>query len=214
MADMRDSIAPSIATVIAGTISVPSNSIRIAGQWRPGNPEGIPPNLVPIVSTGNLKATTTTVPRHKATIAPGMRFDIRLARTMMPIAASASPVARGDHVEKPTPSVCSLGTNSLGTFSMARPKKSRICVLAINTAMPLVKPTTTGRGMNRTADPIPVAPNTTSITPAITVQTNSPSTPWSATMPATMTTKAPVGPPIWSRDPPSSEINPPAMMAV
>ena len=34
-----------------------------------------------------------------------------------------------------------------------RPKKSRICVLAMRTAIPLVKPTTTGRGMKRTADP-------------------------------------------------------------
>jgi hypothetical protein len=33
-------------------------------------------------------------------------------------------------------------------------------------------------------------------------------------MPETMTTKAPVGPPIWSRDPPRSEIRPPATMAV
>ena len=33
----------------------------------------------------------------------------------------------------------------------------------MSTAMPLVNPTTTGRGMNRTADPMPVAPSTTSM---------------------------------------------------
>jgi hypothetical protein len=33
------------------------------------------------------------------------------------------------------------------------PKKSLICVLAMTSAMPLVKPMTTGRGMKRTAVP-------------------------------------------------------------
>jgi hypothetical protein len=33
-------------------------------------------------------------------------------------------------------------------------------------------------------------------------------------MPYTMTTKAPVGPPIWTRDPPSAEIRNPAISAV
>ena len=49
------------------------------------------------------------------------------------------------------------GRKSPGTASTRRPKKSRICVLAIRTAMPLVNPTTTGRGMNRTAEPMPVS---------------------------------------------------------
>jgi hypothetical protein len=34
-----------------------------------------------------------------------------------------------------------------------------------------------------------------------------------ATMPATMTTNAPVGPPIWVREPPSAEIRKPATTA-
>jgi hypothetical protein len=34
-----------------------------------------------------------------------------------------------------------------------------------------------------------------------------------ATMPATTTTKAPVGPPIWKRDPPSAEMRKPVMTA-
>ena len=38
------------------------------------------------------------------------------------------------------------------------PKKSLICVLAMTSAMPLVKPMTTGRGMKRTAVPVPVRP--------------------------------------------------------
>lgn len=41
-----------------------------------------------------------------------------------------------------------------------------------------------------------------------------PGYPNSATTPATITTKAPVGPPIWTRLPPSAEITKPATMAV
>ena len=66
---------------------------------------------------------------------------------------------------------------SPGMRSTVRPRKSRICVLAMITAMPLVKPTTTGRGMNLTAVPMPVAPRMTSMTPAIIVHMNRPSTP-------------------------------------
>ena len=41
-----------------------------------------------------------------------------------------------------------------------------------------------------------------------------PAMPKRATMPATMTTKAPVGPPIWVREPPSAEMRKPATTAV
>ena len=44
-----------------------------------------------------------------------------------------------------------------------------ICVLAIRMAIPLVNPTTIGRGINFTAEPMPVAPSTISSTPAMIV---------------------------------------------
>ena len=80
--------------------------------------------------------------------------------------------------------------------------------------MPLVNPMVTGRGMNLTAVPRPVRPMTTNIAPAITVTISSPETPNFAMMPATITTNAPVGPPICTRDPPSAEITKPATTAV
>jgi hypothetical protein len=60
--------------------------------------------------------------------------------------------------------------------SMRSPKKSLSCVLAISTAMPLVKPTTTGRGGT---SPRAEAgqPEDHRMTPAIIVHMNSPSTP-------------------------------------
>jgi hypothetical protein len=86
-------------------------------------------------------------------------------------------------------------------------------VLAISTAIPLVKPTTTERGIKRTADPMPVKPMMTSIAPAMTVHMKRPSTPYFETMPATTTTKAPVGPAIWTREPPSAETTKPLTTA-
>ena len=70
------------------------------------------------------------------------------------------------------------GQKSPGTSPTRSPKKSRSCVLAISTAMPLVKPTTTGRGMKRTAAPMPVSAHARrASTPAIIVHMNRPSTP-------------------------------------
>src|SRR5207244_1355411 len=80
-------------------------------------------------------------------------------------------------------------------------------------AMPFVKPTTTGRGMNLTAVPRPVAPKNNRKTPANNVHMNNPSTPYLATIPNTTTTNAPVGPPICVEDPPKAEIAKPATIA-
>ena len=90
--------------------------------------------------------------------------------------------------------------NSLGDSAICSPAtKSLICVDKISRAMPLVKPRTTGRGMNFTACPNPVTASSTRSTPAIIVTISSPGSPCAAMMPATMTTNAPVGPPIWIR---------------
>ena len=154
------------------------------------------------------------VPAASATIDPGTFAEMRAIATMITSVPAASATAGGDHVDRCAASARILGMKSPGTASRRSPSRSRICVLAIRIAIPLVKPTTTGRGMNRTADPIPVTPSATSSPPAISVHMNRPSTPCAATMPATMTTKAPVGPPIWTRDPPSAEMIVPATMAV
>ena len=89
-----------------------------------------------------------------------------------------------------------------------------ICVEAISSAMPLVKPRTTGRGMNFTAWPSPVTARNSRITPAIIVTISRPERPCLAMMPATITTKAPVGPPIWMREPPRSDTRKPPTIAV
>ena len=86
-------------------------------------------------------------------------------------------VSSTESVRKLCASVSMRPTKSPGSLSTFRPKKSLICVLAMITAMPLVKPTTTGRGINFTAEPRPVAPRTTSRMPASSVHMYRPSTP-------------------------------------
>ena len=126
--------------------------------WRnAARPLGIPPKRVPTVSTGNLKMATATVPSNSATIAPGTRFETD--------AADDQDRHRGDGQQRGLERQgAEIGGESLharrnspGTLSTCSPKKSLICVLAIRTAMPLVNPMTTGRGMNFTAEPMPVS---------------------------------------------------------
>ena len=96
---------------------------------------------------------------------------------MVTSATTASAVVGGDSVRACSASATILGQKAPGTVVSSTPKKSRICVLAMSTAIPLVKPTTTGRGMNDTAAPIPVAPRMIRMTPAIIVHMNRPSMP-------------------------------------
>ena len=68
--------------------------------------------------------------------------------------------------------------------------------------------------MNLIALPNLASPIATRITPAMSVATVSPSMPYFCTMPYTITTNAPVGPPICTREPPNAEMMKPATMAV
>jgi hypothetical protein len=67
-ADISDSMAPSMATVMARDIKGCSRSMRNWGTLSVGRPDGMPPERVPIVSTGSLKMTTAAVPRNRATM--------------------------------------------------------------------------------------------------------------------------------------------------
>ena len=82
------------------------------------------------------------------------------------------------------------------------------------TAMPAVKPTVTGKGMNLMKVPSLRKPTAASRMPERKVARISPSMPCCATVAATSTMKAPAGPPIWKREPPSSETRKPPTAAV
>ena len=61
-----------------------------------GKPEGIPPNLVPMVSTGKWSATTSRVPAKSATMYAGMRgAKRRVSRTSASAPAASRVVPQG-----------------------------------------------------------------------------------------------------------------------
>jgi hypothetical protein len=80
--------------------------------------------------------------------------------------------------------------------------------------MPDVKPTVIVRGMYFISAPRRRSPIIISIPPAIRVAMARPSTPYPATMPATMVAKAAVGPEMLTRLPPRRDITKPAKTAV
>ena len=213
-ADNKLSIAASMATVKAEGNSGKTRSARNSGNATFGKPIGIPPNLLPMDSMEAPDKAHATVVTSSATIDPGSRWLIRgQSRTVATVATAVS-VALTLTLAAALTRLAMRGKNSLGTVFKSSPKKSLIWVDAMSTAIPLVNPIVTGRGMNRTAAPNPVRPIRTSMTPAIAVHIKRPETPNLATIPATITTKAPVGPATWHRDPPSVETISPATMAV
>ena len=144
-------------------------SARKLGRVKWGKPCGMPPNLLPMVSTGRWKMATAAVAEQQRDDGAGKAFgDARpeeddgergrgRRRTVchrMVLAQRSSSLMRG--------------RNSLGTGGVVRPRKSLICVEAMSSAMPLVNPMVTGRGMNLTAVPRPVKPMMRSRTPAMT----------------------------------------------
>ncbi len=103
---------------------------------------------------------------------------------------------------------CSVGP------AACSPKKSFHCPTQMITAMPVVKPTITGSGMNLMTPPSRPRPIASRMAPAISVATCRPAMPYCAVMPASTAMKAPVGPEICTRVPPSSAVARPAMIAV
>ncbi len=81
-------------------------------------------------------------------------------------------------------------------------------------AMPSVKPSTTGQGMNATARPRPLMPRMMTSSPASTDTRAMLPAPCAATTGASTTTMAPVGPDTWTCEPPITAATSPATTAV
>lgn len=171
------------------------------------------PKRLPIVSTGAPTAHAAAVPPTSATTVPGMTRTNRFTRRIVASAPLPTATDASESVSRCRQTAAMRSTNS-PTFSVTdTPRNSLICVLAMSTAIPLVKPMITGRGMNFTAVPDFDRPSRINMTPAIIVHMKRPWTPNSAMMPDTTTTNAPVGPPICVRDPPIAEIRNPVTIA-
>jgi hypothetical protein len=185
-----------MATVKADGSNGRIKSRRKAGISIVGKPCGIPPNVDPMVSTGSPKTATARVPPNSEAIEPGSFGRNLGTMRITPREAAARLKEVKSSVRRFAPMASIRAKNSLGFPLIFSPRKSLIWVEAISRAIPLVKPMTMGRGINLTAVPKPVKPRNSKITPAIIVTISKPESPCRAMIPATITTKAPVGPPI------------------
>jgi hypothetical protein len=97
---------------------------------------------------------------------------------------------------------------------MCKPSRSFIWLEKMLTAIPEVKPVITGCGMYLSSVPIRSTPAAISMMPASSVHRISPPYPNLSMTLNTTGTKAAVGPPICTREPPRSEMRKPATIAV
>ena len=151
-ADSRLSTAASSATVNAegssGRIRSARNCGNVrtsAGRWECRR------TCDPMVSTGRLKIATAAVPSDAAPRSSRARaVNQRGTSSMIASETTPSPSAAGSKRRAAERAEHRHARQELARRirRSARPRKSLICVEAMRTAMPLVKPMTTGRGMN------------------------------------------------------------------
>ncbi|MDT4869606.1 hypothetical protein FQZ97_1046460 [compost metagenome] len=168
-----------------------------------------------VATPGMFQTDWITVATTIAVSGPGTRAMPRMRDEYSTSSRLSTPIASvGTCTCVITPSRCSSFSWKCSPPVAGRPRKSRHCPTKMITPMPLVKPTTTGAGMNRITAPILATPMSSRMKPAISVATRRPSMPYLAVTPARMAMKAPVGPAICTRLPPSSDTMKPPMMAV
>jgi hypothetical protein len=182
-AESNDSTAPRSAIVNAGPISAFTCSNERCGTDGCGIAAESAPKRLPTVSTGNLSSTAIAVVTTSATNGAGI-FRMNFGQMIRIAIASADiPVASGVIDAALSAYAPHLARNSGGTAVMRRPNRSLICPEKMISAIPLVKPVTTGKGMNLMTLPSLKSPNPTRIAPAMSVATVRPSTPNFCTMP-------------------------------
>ena len=195
-ADRSDSMAPSSVSDRAEGSSVTIRCTERSGRAGAGRVDGMPPKLLPMVVTSRPLTPTSAAARATAISIPGQCGRHRRSARITATVPSASAGAAGVTVPRADHSAASFGISSPGSWSRLRPSISRIWLARMMTAMPAVKPTVTGKGMNLTKVPSRSSPIAASIIPDRNVARISPSMPCCATMAATSTMKAPAGPPI------------------
>ena len=182
-------MAPSNAIESAGATSCRADSQSNAGSAGRGNCAGMPPNRLPIVSTGKSNATTARVPKTSAiTLAgtlPTIGFpEVHRGHSMrISNEASATIIAQGLRLGRVSQMICICAKKFAGIRSIGRPIRSRTCWSAIRTAMPLVNPIMIETGTNRIRTPIRRAPIANKKPPAIMVAMSKLATPYRSTMP-------------------------------
>jgi len=144
-ADNSDSMAPSSANAIASGNTASTFATENVGNAGKGNSRGMPPQRVPMVSTGMLKAQVTMAAMTTAIRMPGQVGRNRFNPMMIRIYSAASTIADTLAVGTPCASAISFGSSSPGSLAVkVIPNRSLSWLAKMITAMPAVKPTVTG----------------------------------------------------------------------
>jgi len=149
--------------------------IEISGITGAGKLVGMPPKREPIVSTGRPSIATPAAAATTAIRKAGsFGASLRIA-TMATSDSRATATVAGETVSRASQNACHFARKLPGTLSSDRPNRSRIWLEKMMTAMPAVKPVTTGSGMYLIQVPRRARPATTSIAEAMNVASTSPS---------------------------------------
>ena len=213
-AESSDSIEPSSVKDSAAGSTAMIRSSDSSGRRGMGSDDGMPPNFVPMVAIGRSRSAVTNAAAPTAISMPGQCGRTRRRPTITAMVPSDSATAAGVMVARAAQSAGSFSSSSPGSSVRLRPSNSRIWLAKMITAMPAVKPTVTGKGMNLMKVPSRSSPASAIISPDRKVARISPSMPCRATVAATRTMNAPAGPPIWNREPPRNDTRNPPTMAV
>ncbi len=144
-ADSSDSMAPSSAKAMASGSTARAFSSETCGHDGHGICAGMPPNRVPMVSTGSDSAKVASAATTTAIRMPGHSGRSFRTITMMAMQRIETAMAAALAVCSERASTSSFGSSSPGSFAASEmPRRSRSWLAKMMTAMPAVNPTVTG----------------------------------------------------------------------
>ena len=144
-ADSRLSMAPSSAKATASGRTASALSAEKAGSSGSGRELGMPPNRVPIVSTGSPRTQLATAAAPTAISSAGQCGRARRTARISPTVIRVTAAAAGLIVGSASESAISLGTMAPGSLpSRVRPSNSLSWLAKMMTAIPAVNPMVTG----------------------------------------------------------------------
>ncbi len=205
-------MAASAATARAAPVRSPSADALAVGSVGTGSESG----RDPMRSSGTPVDSARTVATATATRDAGIAAESRGSTSMR--AATTATVARGHTAvpgcEAASARACTAVTRVFSPTAPSTPTAAGTCCRKMIAAMPSVNPSTTGHGMKVTTRPSRSRPAARTITPPSTVTSATDASPCWATIGASTTAIAPVGPETWNREPPSTAATTPAITAV
>ena len=209
-AESSDSMAASAATVSAAATRFMISAGSAGGSPGAGNACG----SEPIRATGAWVRAHARVTTTMPMIEPGIFRCTRAAAIITIATTAALPSVHSTVGAEAIPTACTAARTAFSPCGIATPTADGTCCRKMITAMPSVKPSITGHGMELTVRPSFSSPTSRTTSPAMIDTRAIAAAPCVATMGPRTTTMAPVGPETCTWDPPKTAATTPATIAV